>query len=130
MFVAAGMTPWDGSNPGISMFEVTDAGIPTALRMEFLNLQATIGKSSVSYSDLEFHSVNMAKDYNVTDLDATSLATFRKTLESDETYTLNYLISKLGFDPTDAAQFNQGVAVLTSIDLVTTSKHHVGEYLC
>lgn len=66
----------------------------------------------------------------MTDLDATTLATFRKTLEADETYALNYLVSKLGFDPTDNAQFNQGVAVLTSKDLVTTPKHHVGVYFC
>ena len=98
--------------------------------MEFLNLQATIGKSSVSYSDLDFYSVNMAEDYNVTDLDSTTLAKFGKTLEADETYALNYLVSKLGFDPTEKTQFNQGVAVLTSKDLVTASKHHVGEYFC
>ena len=48
----------------------------------------------------------MAADYDVTDLDATSLADFRKRLEADETYTLNYLVAKLGFDPTDSAQFD------------------------
>jgi len=84
----------------------------------------------VSYSDIDFYSVDMAADYDVTDLDATSLADFRKRLEADETYTLNYLVAKLGFDPTDSAQFDQGVAVLTDINLVTTKKHHVGEYLC
>ncbi len=38
MFVAPGVTPWDSSNPGVSMFEVTDSGVATGLKMEFLNL--------------------------------------------------------------------------------------------
>lgn len=101
MFVAPGVTPYDGSNPGVSMFEVSDAGVPSGLKIEYLNLQATIGKSSVSYSDLEFLTFDLASDYNVTSLDATSLATFRKALEADETYTLNYLVKKLGFNPND-----------------------------
>lgn len=130
MLVVPGVTPWDGQNPGVGMFEVNSAGVPTALRMEFLNLNATIGKSSVSYEDAEFLSVNFATDFGLVDLDATSLSTFRKVLEADETFTLNYLVAKLGFDSTDSAQFDQAVKLLTDIDLVTTTKHHTGEYIC
>jgi hypothetical protein len=130
MFVAPGVTAYDKSNPGVSMFEVTDTGLAKSLKMEFLNLETTIGKSAVAYSDLEFLSVDMAKDFNVDSLDPSSLATFRKILEADEAYTLNYLVTKLGFNPNDSSQFSQGVAILTEIDLVTTTKHHVGEYLC
>ena len=130
MFVAPGVTPYDNSNPGVSMFEVSDTGVPSGLRIEYLNLQATIGKSTVNYSDLDFLSLNMATDYNVSNLDAASLATFRKALEADEASALNYLVKKLGFDPSDQSQFNQGLAILTDIDLVTSSKHHVGEYIC
>ena len=83
MFVAPGVTPYDNSNPGVSMFEVSDTGVPSGLRIEYLNLQATIGKSTVNYSDLDFLSLNMATDYNVSNLDAASLATFRKALEAD-----------------------------------------------
>jgi hypothetical protein len=83
------------------MFEVTDTGLAKSLKMEFLNLQATIGKSSVSYSDLEFLSVDMASDFNVDALDAASLATFRKVIEADEAYALDYLVTKLGFNPND-----------------------------
>ena len=72
----------------------------------------------------------MATDFNLDALDATSLATFRKVLEADEAYTLDYLVTKLGFNPRDSSQFDQGVAILTDIDLITTTKHHVGEYLC
>ena len=52
IFVAPGVTAYDKSNPGVSMFEVTDTGLAKSLKFEFLNLQATIGKSSVSYNDL------------------------------------------------------------------------------
>lgn len=72
----------------------------------------------------------MASDFNVDALDAASLAAFRKRLEADETYTLNYLVTKLGFNPNDQSQFDQGLAILTDMDVVTTTKHHVGEYLC
>lgn len=101
IFVAPGVTPYDNSNPGVSMFEITDTGLPKSLKIEFLNIQATIGKASVNYSDLEFLSVDFATDFNIDTLDATSLSTFRKTLEADESYTLDYLITKLGFNPKD-----------------------------
>ena len=63
-------------------------------------------------------------------LDATSLSNFRKVLEPDETKTLNYLVSKLGFDYTDSVQMALGVSVLTDIDVVTSKAHHTGEYIC
>jgi hypothetical protein len=98
--------------------------------MEFLNIQSTIGKSGLSYSDLDFNSFDLAKDWGQATIDSTGLADFRKRLEIDETYTLNYLVSKLGFNPSDGLQLNQGLKILTDYDLVTTSKHHTGEYLC
>lgn len=48
----------------------------------------------------------MATDFNLDALDATSLATFRKVLEADEAYTLDYLVTKLGFNPKDSSQFD------------------------
>jgi len=44
MLVTPGVTPYDKSNPGIAMFEISEAGVPYGLKIEFLNLQATIGK--------------------------------------------------------------------------------------
>ena len=97
--------------------------------MEFLNIQSTIGKTGLSYSDLDFNSFDLTS-WGQKTIDPVGLADFRKRLELDETYTLNYLVSKLGFNPSDGAQFNQGLAILTEFDLVTTSKHHTGEYIC
>ena len=98
--------------------------------MEFININDTLGKASVAYSDLKFYSVDMKTMWNVSALDATSLATFRKFIEPDEAYTLNYLVSKLGFDYNDPVQKTLGINALTSIDVVTTKAHHTGEYLC
>lgn len=55
----------------------------------------------MSYGDLEFLTLDMAVDYNVTNLDGASLSAFRKILEADEAYGLNYLVKKLGFNPND-----------------------------
>ena len=67
--------------------------------MEFLNIQSTIGKSGLSYADLDFNSFDLEKDWGQATIDPIGLADFRKRLEVDEAYTLNYLVSKLGFNP-------------------------------
>jgi hypothetical protein len=52
MFVAPGVTPYDGTNPGVSKFEITPEGVPTNLHIEFLYLQSTIGlEQPPAYSD-------------------------------------------------------------------------------
>ena len=78
MFVAAGVTPYDSSNPGVSKFEITSAGVPQNLQIEFLNLNDTFGKSSVSYSEATWWSHNYATGYGVSTIDPESVANFRK----------------------------------------------------
>lgn len=131
MLVSPGSTPYDGSNPGVAHFEIDETTlVPQNLRLEFININNTLGRSSVTYADLDFYSVDFKKDWGVSALDPTSLADFRKILEADETLTLNYLVSKLGFDYNDSTQFALGVSVLTDIDVVTSKAHHTGEYIC
>ena len=81
--------------------------------MEFLNVQATIGKSGLSYSDLDFNSFDLSKDWGQTTIDPIGLDDFRKRLEADDNYTLKYLVSKLGFNPQDGPQLKQGLQILT-----------------
>jgi hypothetical protein len=131
MLVAPGSTPYDGSNPGVAHFEIDETTlVPSNLKLEFININNTLGKSSVTYADLDFYSVDFSKDWGVKTLDATSLADFRKVLEPNEALTLNYLVSKLGFDYTDSVQMALGISVLTDIDVVTSKAHHTGEYIC
>jgi len=102
LLVAPGITSWEGTNPGMVKFEITEDLVPTSLEMEFLDLNPTYGKDFVEYDDLTWWHVDFASMWNVTDIDPTSLASFRKRLEADDDLTLNYLIAKLGFDFNDA----------------------------
>lgn len=99
--------------------------------MEFLDIDATFGKTEVPYSDAKFWTVDMASDYGVTSLTADGLHDFFTVLkDQDESKTLDYLVSKLGFNPSDETQKEQGMAILAKKDLITATKHHVGEFLC
>ena len=97
LFVAPGVTPNKGNNPGIAMFEVSTDGVPSNLSFEFMDLVPQMGKKSVSYSDVKWLSLDMP-DYGVTSLDAASLAEFRNALEADNDMALEYLVRKMGFD--------------------------------
>lgn len=102
--------------------------------MEFLNLLPTFGVENITYDMLDFFSVDFAEDFGLKNLDPVSLATFRKDLENEDDVlkTLKFFISKLGFDPEDITQYNQGLAVLLDEDLVTESdlKFGIGKALC
>lgn len=58
--MAPGATPYGDSNPGVCMFELSSSYEPQNLRFEFLDLDDTFGKSSVSYSDAKWWSVDYA----------------------------------------------------------------------
>ena len=126
LLVSPGVTPYDGSNPGVATFEITEYLVPQNLRMEFLNLNDTLGESP----EITWNSVDFAQMWGLKQLDAQSLDSFRKTLEESEEYTNNYLVSKLGFDYNDPVQYEMAMKVLTDNDLVTSPDHHTGEYLC
>ena len=79
------------------MFEVSSEGVPSNLQFEFINLVPQLGKSSVTYDDLEFQSLSMI-DFGVTSLTASALSEFRKQLEDDQDMALEYLTRKMGFN--------------------------------
>jgi len=72
----------------------------------------------------------MAKDYQLPDLTAKSLDSFRERLEADKDFALEYLVRKMGFNSKDSDQFDQAIDIYTDKDLVTTKKHKTGEYIC
>lgn len=78
LLVSPGVTPYDGSNPGVSTFELGDDFVPRNLRMQFLNLDDTIGQTSVSYDSLTWNPLDFSADWGLAQLDAASLANFRK----------------------------------------------------
>ena len=126
LLVSPGVTPRDGSNPGVTTFEITEDLVPQNLRMEFLNLNDTLSESP----KLTWNSVDFAQVWGLKQLDAPSLDAFRKTLEQSEEYTNNYLVSKLGFDYNDPVQYEMAMQVLTDNDIVSSPEHNTATYLC
>lgn len=121
MLVAPGVTPNKGNNPGVAMFEVSSDGVPSNLQFEFIDLVPQLGKSSVSYSDLEFLSLDMS-EYGLTSLTASALSDFRNALENDKDMTLEYLTRKMGFNAKSSAETEMAYAIYEDKDLITTGK--------
>jgi hypothetical protein len=69
LIVAPGVSPNKNQNPGIASFEISAAGVPQNMKMEFLNLDATLGLKSPSYNDLSFFSMSLT-DYSLPTFDA------------------------------------------------------------
>jgi hypothetical protein len=83
LFVAPGVTPYEGTNSGVSMFKINDDLIPYDLRLEFINIENTYGRESVSYEDLEFNSIDFADDFGLEKIDAESLHMFKERLDDN-----------------------------------------------
>ena len=111
------------------MFEVSKDGVPSNLKWEFIDLVPQVGQSSVSYSDLEFLSLDMS-EYGVTSLTASALSDFRKALENDKDMTLEYLTRKMGFNHKSSAETEMAYAIYEDKDLITTGKQKTGEFIC
>ena len=132
MFVAPGITPGKNNNPGVALFEISDAGVPSNLKMEFIDIQGVESKASLSYSDLNFRSFDLAKDFGFSDISGNGLAELRKYLEDPANYdqAIRYLVTKVGFNPDIPAEFDRAIGIYTEMDLVSSKKHKIGEFLC
>ena len=100
--------------------------------MEFINMDSFEGKSSVSYSDLSFNSFDLAKDFGFSDLSGEGLAELRKYLEDSSNYdsAIRYLITKVGFNPDVQSEYDRAIGIYTKENIVTTTKHHIYEFIC
>jgi len=92
------------------MFEVDASGVPNNLKMEFLDLNPTFGLLKVPTS-LTFYSIDFASKYSLTNIDALSLADFRKRLEADNNTANDYLVRTIGFNPSNSSEYNQAMLV-------------------
>ena len=52
IFVAPGITPNKGQNPGVAMFEMSPDNEPQSLKFEFIDINNLLGKTTATYSDL------------------------------------------------------------------------------
>lgn len=132
LFVAPGVTPNKNQNPGIAYFEVSDDALhaPSGLKMEFMDLNSTYGQDQVSYSDVNWLSFDLEKDFGVTGLDPDSLSDFRNALENDYDKTIDYLVAKIGFDPTNQNEVDQALDIYADKNLITSKKHKTDEFIC
>ena len=100
--------------------------------MEFINMDSFEGKSSVSYSDLSFRSFDLAKDFGFSDLSGEGFADLRKYLADSSNYdqAIRYLVTKVGFNPDVQSEFDRAIGIYTKMNLVTSTKHHIYEFIC
>lgn len=129
IFIAPGITPNKGNNPGMAVFEVSDDGVPSNLAFEFMDLVPQLGADSVAYEDVQFLSLPMS-DFGVTSIAPSALAEFRQALEDDQDMALEYLVRKMGFDANDDAETQMALDIYKDIDLITSTKLNTGEYIC
>ena len=112
ILVSPGISPIKGQNPGIATFDIDKQTMtPQNLNLIFLPLELTYGWSSVpAVSAVPFREVNLAS-FGLFTLTANALHDFKKKLDDDDQLTLKYLVAKVGFDPSDSKEYNQGISI-------------------
>lgn len=135
MIVAPSITPNKKQNPGMISFDIDEASFtPWNLTFEFLNLPATqeLTKEQIAVNkNLPWVHFD-PRECGLQDLTAKSLNDFRIFLEKEENHktALKYLIKKLGFDPSDKEQHEQGMRIYEKKDLVTEKDHQTFGFIC
>ena len=100
ILLSPGVTPMDGSNPGVMTFEVDlNTMVPQNLKMIFLDLDKTLGWESIpnDVSEIPVNVVDFEKEFGLKELSGAALNEFKKKLEGDNEMTKRYLTMKLGF---------------------------------
>ena len=120
IFVAPSITPWYSNNPGVTSFEIVgDDSTPKNLRSTFLNLEPTIGKDShTPLDELEFRELDFEADFGVKDMSADSILDLAQRLSEDEKLHRNYLIRKLGYDPSIPTEVQKSIKILTGKEII------------
>ena len=133
LIVSPGVTPIDGSNPGFGVFEVdATTFIPRNLELHFLPLEKTYGWKSIptDISVFPFRRVELSQ-FGLTGLTAQDLSTFQNLLSFNDNLTYKYLVSKVGFNPADAIEFEQGMSLyVNDLQIITASKRKTYKFIC
>ena len=134
MLVSPGVSPINGQNPGVATFEVDSETLdPQNLELHFLRLELTYGwevlpKDIASYP---FRSVSLSNQFGLYQLTGASLKQFKSVLESKQSFTEKFLISKIGFDPNDNSEFKRGMDIyINDIEIVTANKQKLYKFIC
>jgi hypothetical protein len=103
------------------------------LELHFLRLELTYGwevlpKDIASYP---FRSVSLSNQFGLYQLTGASLKQFKSVLESKQSFTEKFLISKIGFDPTDSSEYKRGMDIyINDIEIVTANKQKLYKFIC
>ena len=81
---------------------------------------------------MTFKSVDLSAEYGLKDLTPEGIREFRKFLADPQNYdvAMNYLVSKLGFNPDDPNETDQALDWYTKKELVTGDDRRIDNYLC
>ena len=109
LIIIPGVTPNHDQNPGVALLEI-DGDVPKNMKMEFLDLEDTIGLTDIpAYEDLTFRSLDLKKDFGLKDLTPDGMSEFTASLEADWEVSIEYALAKLGFDESIALEREWGI---------------------
>jgi len=114
------MTPWYSNNPGISRFEVhPDTLVPFNYQASFLNLEDTIGKPQrTPYAKLSWRHLDYKEEFGLEDLTVESIHALRVRLQKDPAQQQDFMIMKMGLDPSNKQERDKAIKILESKGLV------------
>ena len=126
LIIAPSFTPWYKNNPAVSGFSIDDRTlVPKGFRSTYWNLKPTIGHPHImSYPELQFRDLDYATDFGIDELTAESIQDFAQKLIEDPKLQKDYMVRKVGLDPTDPEEVltaleifkNKGLVTLTSTE--------------
>ena len=105
-----GFTSSTSQQPGYATFWYdTDTGKATDLKMTFVNLQDTYGKSEqTAYTDLKWLEVDFNEKFGLEDLSGKSIHQLADRLLNDASKARKFMFNKMGVDLNDSVQMEDG----------------------
>jgi tagatose-1,6-bisphosphate aldolase non-catalytic subunit AgaZ/GatZ len=77
-----------------------------------------------------FRTVELSQ-FGLTGLTPQDLSAFKNKLAADDNLTYRYLVSKLGFNPSDSQQYEQAMSLyIDEMNLITASKRKTYKFIC
>jgi len=117
LFVAPSITPWYYNNPGVTSLEISEDLLPQNLHSTFLNLKPTIDQEfPLPQDELEFRKLDYAERYGIEKMTAEEIFALVERLLEDEDLHQDYLIRKMGLDPSIPSE------VITARDILLRKK--------
>lgn len=123
MVVVPSISPWFYNNPATSVVEIDEHLIPRNMKSTYMNLRPTIGRHHMTaFHDLEFRDLDYAEDFGISELTPAGMDAFRKKLQTNGELQQDFMIAKLGFDPSSETERKTAFGILEDQGLVKKLK--------